>query len=439
MSVTAKTIPGETVSSTSLSHSLASRDRKSVWHPFTQHGLNEELLVVTRAVGAYLYLSDGTKLLDAISSWWCNLHGHGHPELVEVASRQFAKLDHVLFAGCTHEPAVELAEALLEATSRKFDRVFYSDNGSTSVEVALKMAVQWWYNQGKSRSTIIALENAYHGDTFGAMATGARGIFSAPFNSMMFDVSYISTAGSSEDIEKLRSLVASDNIAAFIYEPLVQGAGGMKMYAEDALNSYLSICKEYKIPCIADEVMTGFGRTGPLFSSLTLQHSPDILCLSKGLTNGTMPLSATLCTARIYDEFLSRDHTRTFFHGHTFTGNPIACSVALKSLELTMTKDCENQRAQITEQNRQCSEQLAQYGSVLNPRFQGTILAFDLQTNDETSYTNSAKTKIMEFFRAKSILIRPLGNTIYCMPPFCTNPTDLKEAHEAILSFVKEV
>ena len=422
----------------SSSHSLASRDRKSLWHPFTQHGLDEELLVITRAAGAYLYLNDGTKLLDAISSWWCNLHGHCHPELVKVASRQFAKLDHVLFAGCTHEPAVELAEALLEATSRKFDRVFYSDNGSTSVEVALKMAVQWWFNQGKSRSTIIALEDAYHGDTFGAMATGARGIFSAPFNSMMFDVSYVSTTGSSEDIEKLHRLAASNNIAAFIYEPLVQGAGGMKMYAEDVLNSYLSICKEHNIPCIADEVMTGFGRTGPLFTSLTLQHSPDILCLSKGLTNGTIPLSATLCTARIYDEFLSSDHTRTFFHGHTFTGNPIACSVALKSLELTMSTDCEKQRTEIAEQNRQCIEQLAQYDSVLNPRYRGTILAFDLQTNNETSYTNSAKTKIMEFFRAKNVLIRPLGNTIYCMPPFCTNPTDLKEAHETILSFVKE-
>ncbi len=426
------------MNSTSSSNDLINRDRKSLWHPFTQHGLNEELLVISRAAGAYLYLSDGTKLLDAISSWWCNLHGHCHPELVEVASRQFAKLDHVLFAGCTHEPAVELAEALLEATSGKFERVFYSDNGSTAVEVALKMAIQWWFNQGEVRSTIVALEDAYHGDTFGAMAAGARGIFSAPFNAMMFDVSYLSTAGSSDDVEKLHDLVSSNTIAAFIYEPLAQGAGGMKMYSEDTINSYLSICKEHNIPCIADEVMTGFGRTGPLFSSLTLKHSPDILCLSKGLTNGTMPLSATLCTAQIYDEFVSKDHTRTFFHGHTFTGNPIACSVALKSLELTMSTDCEKQRAQITEQNRQCVEQLAQCDSVLNPRYRGTILAFDLQTSDETSYTNSAKTKIVEFFRTKNVLIRPLGNTIYCMPPYCTSPVDLKEAHEAIIDYVTQ-
>jgi adenosylmethionine-8-amino-7-oxononanoate aminotransferase len=421
------------------SRNLLERDRSVLWHPFTQHSMDEDMLLVQRAQGAHLYLNDGTKLLDAISSWWCNLHGHCHPALVETASQQFAHLDHVLFAGCTHEPGVLLAEALLGASSQKFDRVFYSDNGSTSVEVALKMAIQWWFNQGEKRTTIIALEDAYHGDTFGAMAAGARGLFTSPFDSMMFDVRFISSKGTTEDLDILRALCADKTVAAFIYEPLVQGAGGMKMYSEEVINSYLSICKEFGVPCIADEVMTGFGRAGPIFTSLSLKHSPDLLCLSKGLTNGTLPLSATLCTRKIYEEFLSNDHSRTFFHGHTFTGNPIACAVALKSLELTLSETCTAERARIANQHKRCVATLSECANVTNPRSRGTILAFEIQTNEATSYINPIKSKIMKFFRERGILIRPLGNTIYCMPPFCTSEAELAEAHEALLSFTQEL
>lgn len=416
---------------------LIERDRQCLWHPFTQHGIEEDLLMIKKAAGAYLYLEDNTPLLDAISSWWCNLHGHGHPDLVHAATAQFETLDHVLFAGCTHEPAIALAEALLETTSHHFDRVFYSDNGSTAVEVALKMTVQWWYNQGKQRTTILALSNSYHGDTFGAMAAGARGLFTAPFDSMLFDVAFLPTNGSHETLEYLENLCRNQCVAAFIYEPLVQGAGGMLMYSKDTLNSYTKLCKKYGIPCIADEVMTGFGRTGPLFASLELDSPPDIICLSKGLTNGSIPLSATLCNQQIYDGFISPDHSKTLFHGHTFTGNPIACAIAQKSLELTLSEECSTQRTRIARQHATCAHTLATIPSALNIRHLGTILAFDIKTEKQTSYTNSIKSRIMSYFRDRGILIRPLGNTIYCLPPYCTTERELAHIHNVMIDCAK--
>ena len=413
--------------------SLIERDRQCLWHPFTQHWMQEDLLIIKEAAGAHLYLEDNAPLLDAISSWWCNLHGHGHPDLVHAAKSQFETLDHVLFAGCTHEPAITLAEDLLRATSGHFERVFYSDNGSTAVEVALKMAIQWWYNQGRQRTTILALYNSYHGDTFGAMATGARGLFTAPFDSMLFDVAFLPTDGSQETLDYLEKLCLNQTIAAFIYEPLVQGAGGMLMYSKDTLNTYTKVCKTNGIPCIADEVMTGFGRTGPLFASLELDSPPDIICLSKGLTNGSIPLSATLCSRQIYEAFVSPDHSKTLFHGHTFTGNPIACAIARKSLELTLSEQCSTQRTRIARQHAACAQTLSAIPTALNTRHLGTILAFDLKTDGQTSYTNAIKGRIMSYFRDRGILIRPLGNTIYCLPPYCTTEGELEHIHSAMI------
>jgi len=418
---------------------LIERDRAVIWHPFTQSGMEQDMLPVARAKGASLYLNSGEELLDGISSWWCNLHGHGHPAIVEAARRQCEQLDHVLFAGCTHEPAVKLAERLLQKVPGQLRKVFYSDNGSTAVEVALKMAVQWWYNRGAQRSTIVALENSYHGDTFGAMAAGARGLFTKPFDSMLFQVKHIGTAGSDSDLTRLDVLCRRKEVAAFIFEPRVQGAGGMCMYSADALNQYLAICKEHGVLCIADEVMTGFGRTGPLFASAELCPAPDIICLSKGLTNGSVPLAVTACSQEIFEGFISNDHSRTFFHGHTYTGNPIAAAIALASLELTLSEECSSARARIHNAHTECARALRTIAGVNDVRLTGTILAFDLYDPGSGGYTSSIRNVAMKLFRDRGVLLRPLGNTFYCMPPYCITEEQLARIHTSMIDCAREL
>lgn len=416
---------------------LTQRDRAVIWHPFTQSSINDDMLEVSRAAGASLLLSSGETLIDGISSWWCNLHGHGHPSLIRAASEQFATLDHVLFAGCTHEPAVGLAERLLQILPGNLSKVFYSDNGSTAVEVALKMALQWWHNQGKPRTRVVALEHSYHGDTFGAMAAGARGLFTEPFDDMLFSVERISTAGSQKDIERLRTLCETESIGAFIFEPLVQGAGGMRMYDAAVLSRYVDICKQYEIPCIADEVMTGFGRTGPLFASSLIQNTPDIVCISKGLTNGSIPLAITACSDKIFQGFVSSDYSKTFFHGHTYTGNPIAAAIALASLELTLSDGCLTARERIHQAHRACASELTHIPSVSDVRITGTILAFDIVDRKNQGYLSSVKQRAMKFFRQRGVLLRPLGNVVYCMPPYCTTPRELETIHSSMVDFAR--
>ena len=419
--------------------SLIERDRASIWHPFTQSGMEQNPLVVTNALGAKLRLDTGEELVDGISSWWCNLHGHGHPELIAAASNQFRTLDHVLFAGCTHEPAIALAEDLLAALPGDLSKVFYSDNGSTAVEIAIKLAIQWWHNHGEHRTTIIALNDSYHGDTFGAMSAGARGIFSKPFDDLLFKVARVSTRGSDEDLKHLEDLCASNTTAAFIFEPHAQGAGGMKFYSNDTLNRYLQIAQKYRVLTIADEVMTGFGRTGPLFASSRLALPPDMICLSKGLTNGSIPLAVTACTEQIYSGFISNDHSRTFFHGHTYTGNPIACAIARKSLELTLSPECSDARERIEAAHKRCLRDLAKIPTVSDPRVAGTIIAFDLNLQDALGYTSSIRDRAVNFFRSRGILLRPLGNIIYCMPPYCVSDQELDLIHTALIEFTHSV
>lgn len=415
---------------------LRTRDKAVVWHPFTQSGMNRDPLVVVGAKGAKLILESGEEILDGISSWWCNIHGHGRVELVEAASKQFSTLDHVLFAGCTHEPAVALAEGLLAASGGGFSKVFYSDNGSTAVEVAIKLGVQFWRNRGSTRTTIVALEDAYHGDTFGAMAAGARGIFSQPFDTMLFRVERLSTNGSLNDLERLEKLCRGETVAACIFEPRVQGAGGMRMYDTTVLDRYIEICRRYGVITIADEVMTGFGRTGPLFASSTLTYSPDMMCLSKALTGGTLPLAVTLCNEEIFQGFVSSDHSRTFFHGHTYTGNPIACAVGCASLRLTQSPQCASDRARIETAHIRCAQVLRDLPGIENVRVAGTILAFDLTTPDDQGYTNSISHRVGSFFRQRGVLLRPLGNVVYCMPPYCTTDEELAIIHDAMRDIV---
>lgn len=415
--------------------SLRERDAERVWHPYTQSGFGAVPLPVVSARGSELFLEDGRRVLDGISSWWCNLHGHSHPALVAAASEQFSKLDHVLFAGVTHEPAVRLAERLCEVVPHSFDRVFYSDNGSTAIEVAIKLAVQVWQHRGERRLKIVALEDAYHGDTFGAMAAGARSIFSAPFDDLLFSVERLSIRGDTLDQERVEELCREGDVACFVFEPLVQGAGGMRMYDASVLDAYCEVFQRHGVLCIADEVMTGFGRTGELFACGEMKASPDLVCLSKGITSGTLPLAVTMCRESLFREFISPDHSRTFFHGHTFTANPIACAVALKSLELLLSDESVAARRRIAASHKTFVQTLSDVDTAQAARSRGTIIAFDAVSSAGTGYSSAVAQRAREFFIERGVLLRPLGNVVYCMPPYCYTDEELQRTYEAMYEF----
>jgi adenosylmethionine-8-amino-7-oxononanoate aminotransferase len=415
---------------------LVSRDKRVVWHPYTQSGFAADPLPVVSAQGSFLTLEDGRRILDGISSWWCCLHGHGHPALVRAATEQFERLDHVIFAGVTHEPAVRLAERLCEVVPHRFQRVFYSDNGSTAIEVGIKLAVQRARHRGERRVKFLALEGAYHGDTFGAMAVGARSIFSAPFDEMLFSVEYLSLEGNEGDMERAELACRGGDVAGFIFEPLVQGAGGMRMYGADVLDRYAALVRRYGGLIIADEVMTGFGRTGELFAIGEMTVAPDIICLSKGLTSGTIPLAVTMCREDLFAEFISDDHSRTFFHGHTYTANPIACAVALASLDLTTSEACRAARARISSAHEVFAERLRGISGVEAVRIKGTILACNVVTGEAGGYLNRAAQHARDFFIDRGVLLRPLGDVLYCMPPFCVSDDELAMVYDGVSEFV---
>lgn len=417
--------------------SLSSRDLQAIWHPYTQMQLAGEPIAIVKGEGTYLTDENGKRYIDAVSSWWVNIHGHSHPYIAEKVSEQLRKLEHVIFAGFTHEAAVELAEGLLKILPANQSKIFYSDNGSTAVEVALKMAIQYWHNQGKKKNKIVAFEHSYHGDTFGAMSVSARGSFTDPFSSLLFDVVHIpfpSKGKEDQTIAALKTEILKNQpeVAAFIFEPLVLGAGGMLMYEAAVLNELIKICRSNDILIIADEVMTGFGRTGKLFASEYLTERPDIMCLSKGITGGTMALGATSCKEEIYNAFLSNDRARTFFHGHSYTANPVACSAGIASLELLLKEDCQNNIRRISDQHQRFSEKISQFSVIKNIRCKGTIFAFDFETSDETSYFNSIRDELYNFFLREGIILRPLGNTIYVMPPYCISDIDLEYVYAII-------
>lgn len=416
--------------------SLVARDKGVVWHPYTQSGFAIDPLPVVSARGSALTLEDGRRILDGISSWWCCLHGHAHPNLIRAATEQFERLDHVIFAGVTHEPAVRLAERLCEVVPHGFQRVFYSDNGSTAVEVAIKLAVQRARHRGERRVRFLALEGAYHGDTFGAMAVGARSIFSAPFDEMLFSVEYLSLEGNERDMERAEAACRSGEVAGLIVEPLVQGAGGMRIYDAGVIDRYACLVQRYGGVCIVDEVMTGFGRTGDLFAIGEMKVAPDIICLSKGLTSGTLPLAVTMCREDLFAEFISSDHSRTFFHGHTYTANPIACAVALASLDLTTSDECRVARERIASSHEAFVARLRTMEGVENPRAKGTIVACDLRTEEVSGYVNRAAQQAREFFIERGVLLRPLGNVLYVMPPYCVSGGELALIYDAIFEFV---
>ena len=418
---------------------LPNRDAAVLWHPFTQMHTAPLPIPIVRGEGSLLFDTSGRAYLDMISSWWVNLHGHAHPYIAERVGHQLRTLEHVIFAGFTHEPAVDLAERLLAILPDNQRRVFYSDNGSTAVEVALKMAFQYWHNTGQPRRRVVALEGAYHGDTFGAMSVGGRSAFSAPFAPFLFDVDYLPVPVPGQEaavLAQAEALFAND-VAVFIVEPLVQGAGGMVMYEPDVLNTLIQMARKQGTLVIADEVMTGFGRTGKLFASHYLAEKPDLMCLSKGLTGGTMALGVTTCTATVYEAFLSNDKFKTLFHGHSFTANPLACVAALASLDLLLTPETQASIERISTRHLAFAHRLRQHKTVENIRQWGTVLAFDLKVAGEnSSYFNSIRDIAYNHLLDRGILMRPLGNVLYFLPPYCTTNEQLDDAYGAVLDLV---
>ena len=421
-----------------MNHSLSERDVKVIWHPYTQHQISEPPIPIVRGEGALLFDEQGNSYIDAVSSWWVNLHGHANPYIAEKIHQQALTLEQVIFTRFTHEPAVSLAERLLQILPGNLSKIFYSDNGSTAVEVSLKMAIQFWRNTGKpEKNKILAFEHAYHGDTFGAMSVSGRGLFTEAFGELLFETVFIPTPDKT-NADQIKWVIESHrgNIAAFIYEPLLQAAGGMRMYGTNEMNDLLDFIHRKNILCIADEVLTGFGRTGSLFASETLKPTADLICLSKGLTGGTMALGVTACSQNIFDAFLSGDRAKTFFHGHSFTANPLACTAALASLDLLQELKCREQIDAIRIQHEQfVKNDLSKKNPQLfrNIRILGTILAFELNTGKD-GYLNQVGTTIMEQALSGGIYLRPLGNTVYVMPPYCITEEQLGKIYQFLLS-----
>lgn len=407
-----------------------------VWHPFTQHAIAPEPIQVERAAGAYLFAQGQRRIIDAISSWWVITHGHCNPRISEAVQKQAAALDQVIFAGFTHEPAEELAERLIAMTDKAFDHVFYSDSGSTAVEVALKMAIGYWHHNGHPRTKIIALEEGYHGDTFGTMSAGGRCVYNELYEPYLFDVEHVPApveGCEAETLEKLEHILKShkDEVAAFIFEPLVLGAGGMAMYSPCTLKAMIDLCRAYDVLLIADEVMTGFGRTGSLFACEQAGFMPDIMCISKGLTGGFLPLGATMCQKRIYDAFYHKDKAKMFFHSSSFTGNPMACASANASLGIWEEEPVLDRIGSIANMHSEAAGDFAKRDDVINVRQKGTILAMDIACEQE-GYLADIQPKLYDLFLSKNVLLRPLGNTVYVLPPYCVSDQDLNEIYDTI-------
>ncbi|MBS1659952.1 MAG: adenosylmethionine--8-amino-7-oxononanoate transaminase [Bacteroidetes bacterium] len=416
-----------------MTNSLTERDAKVIWHPYTQHKNFLPPIPIVSGKDTLLFDDKGNSYIDAISSWWVSIHGHGNAYIAEKIYQQAGRLEQVIFTGFTHEPAVRLAERLLPLLPGDFSRVFYSDNGSTAVEVAMKMAIQYWGNKGEARTKLLAFHNSYHGDTFGAMSVSERSVFTAPFNDYLFEVIFIDTP-TPENIDQLCHFIHEHGreIAGFIYEPLVQGAGGMIMYEAALLDRLLTEAAADRILCIADEVMTGFGRTGRLFAGEYLRHKADIICLSKGLTGGTMALGVTAATERLFEAFLSDDKRKTLFHGHSFTANPIACAASLASLDIILTEECRQRIERIGQRHQAFLQTIGPSSVVRNARATGTILAFEVNTGRD-EYINAIGPVITKQSLERGIYLRPLGNTVYVMPPYCITEKEMDQVYEFLV------
>ena len=414
----------------------AALDARYLWHPYTQHATAPLPVPIVRAEGAHLHTADGRTLIDAISSWWVTLHGHAQPAIAQAIADQARTLDQVIFAGCTHEPAARLAAELVGVLPPGLTRVFLSDDGSTAVEVAIKAAMQYWTNQGEHRPLIAALEHAYHGDTFGAMRVSARSVFTAAFDDQLGEVARLPDPSEGDTVGAVRALIdqRGSALAALIVEPLLLGAGGMRVWPEHVLRALAEICAKARVLLIADEVLTGFGRTGPLFACARAGIAPDLMCLSKGITGGSLPLGATVVSERVFEAFRSTDRRRTLFHGHSYTANPIACAAARASLALLDAESAQRREA-IEGAHRAHMERLATHPRVRAPRVLGTVAAFDLDGED--GYLSSVGGELTAFAFRNGVLLRPLGNVVYVLPPFCTTLDELATIYRVIERFLE--
>jgi adenosylmethionine---8-amino-7-oxononanoate aminotransferase len=417
---------------------LLQRDRAHIWHPYTQEVTAPPRIPLSHAEGVWLYSQDGRRILDGISSWWVNIHGHGHPSLIKALTRQAEQLEHAMFAGFTHEPAVALAEKLIAVLPQNITRIFYSDNGSTAVEVALKMALQYWSNIGQpERKLFVVLQHAYHGDTVGAMSASADSAFTQPFQSFLFQVARVHApycyrcpvgltrpACSIDCLQDLESVLKQNQgrIAGVLVEPMLQGAGGMIVWPQEFLQRARALCNQYETLLIADEVLTGFGRTGRMFACEHAGVAPDIICLSKALTAGYLPLGVTATTDAVYEAFLSTDRTRTFFHGHSYTANPLACAVGSASLDLFRTENTLDQVVQLSAWLQTGLEQFRAHPNVGDVRVIGGVgvleLVQDQQTKQAGGYLDQVGQDLYVKFIERGLLLRPLGNIVYVMPPY---------------------
>ncbi len=412
---------------------LKERDKKHLWHPLTQHQLHPESVAIVKAEGCTLQDEDGNTYIDAIASWYTCMYGHCNPYITSRVYEQMQTLDQVVFSSLTHEPAIKLSEALIDILPDNQKKLFFSDNGSTSVEVGIKMALQYHFNKNEKRNVLIAFEDGFHGDTFGAMSVSSLSVYNGPFKDFFIEVKRIPTPNGDnheEILSQLKGYSAENNVAAFVYEPLVQGAAAMKMHNANGLDAILEFCKEKNIITVADEVMTGFGKTGKHFASLHLKNQPDIICLSKALTAGLLPMAITSCSQHIYDAFLSSDITKGFFHGHTYSANPLACTAALAGIELLKSDAIQNNIKRIISSHKAFGEHIKKHAKVASIRQMGVIFALDL--NIQMERYGNLRDQLLKFFMDNGVFLRPLGSTIYILAPYVITDAELEKIYSTI-------
>lgn len=413
--------------------SLADRDKKHLWHPLTQHKTSPEMLPIKKAKGCILTDNNGKEYIDGISSWYTAVYGHCNPYITEKVAEQMQNLDQVVFSGFTHEPAIKLSEALIEILPEGQQKLFFNDNGSTATEIGIKMALQYHHNLGNDRKVMLAFEEGFHGDTFGAMSVSGLSVYNGAFEDHFISVKRIPVPdgkNNEEVIKTLKKVISEHNIAGFIYEPLIQGAAAMKFHDADGLNEILKICRENEIILVADEVMTGFGKTGKYFASDYMEEKPDIVCMSKALTAGLLPMGLTSCSQKIYEAFYSDDLAKGLFHGHTYTANPLACSAALAAVELLVSEEIQVNIQNITRANLDFVKKLKDHPKLKNIRSKGVILAFELDV--KTDRYGGLRNQFFKFFMDNGVFLRPLGNTIYIVPPYVISEKELQKVYSVI-------
>lgn len=414
---------------------LQERDQRYLWHPYTQHKTSKPSIAIVKGEGALLWDENNKEYIDAIASWWVNPYGHSNKFIADAIYKQLTTIEHVLFGGFTHEPAVLLSEKLMEILPKNQQKLFFSDNGSTAVEIVIKVAFQYFYNKCDKKTTIIAFENAFHGDTFAAMAASGISFFTEAFQGMLIDVIRIPVPIKGQEqisFDALAEAIKNNNCAAFIFEPLVQGAAGMVMYEPESLDILIRICQENKVLTIADEVMTGFGKTGKTFACDYLTEKPDMMCLSKALTGGTIPMAITTFTQDIFDAFYDEDINKALFHGHTFTGNPTGCAAALASLKLLQTPEMQDNISRLNKSHLEFQKRIESHIKVTTTRVLGVIFALEIKTESSESYYGTLRNRLYDFFIDNGIIIRPVGNIVYILPPYVITDEQLNKVYEVV-------